>query len=102
MEKDVLSQRGPTIRPGNEYSREKRTMLTQAEQELLHHAVIAHNAELLPVIPEIGLRPLTSDEREELRGTLSEELTAAGLDADDEPTDYGSRLDDLIGRLGAL
>ena len=69
---------------------------------LLHHAVTAHNSELLPVLSEVGRRPLTGDEREELRGALAEELTAAGLDANDEPTDYGRRLDDLIGRLGSL
>jgi hypothetical protein len=64
--------------------------------------VAAHNAKLLPLLSEVGLRPLTSDEREELRGALVEELTSAGLRADDEPTDYGRRIDDLIGRLAAF
>jgi hypothetical protein len=45
---------------------------------------------------------LAQDEREELRGALVEEMTSAGLRADDEPTDYGRRLDDLIGRLAAF
>jgi hypothetical protein len=78
------------------------TMLTQDEQKLLHHAVAEHNAELLPLLSEVGHRPLTSDEREELRGALVEELTSAGLRADDEPTDYGRQVDDLIGRLAAF
>jgi hypothetical protein len=77
-------------------------MLSENEQELLRHAVIAHDSKLLPVLAEIGRRPLTRDEREELRGTLSDEMVTAGLAVDDEPTDYGRRLDDLIGRLGAL
>jgi hypothetical protein len=78
------------------------TTLTQDEQELLRHAVVEHNSELLPLLGELGLRPLTRDEREELRGALAEELTAAGLGAGDEPTNYGRRLDDLIGRLGVF
>lgn len=78
------------------------TTLTQDEQELLRHAVVEHNFGLLPVLSEIGRRPITSDEREELRGALAEELTTAGLSAEDEPTDYGRRLDDLIGRLGVF
>jgi hypothetical protein len=77
-------------------------MLSETEQELLCHAVIAHDSKLLPVLSEIGRRPLTRDEREELRGTLSDEMVTAGLAGDDEPTDYGRRLDGLIGRLDAL
>lgn len=78
------------------------TTFTQDERELLRRAVAEHSSDLLPLLPEIGRRPLSSDEREELRGALAEELTAAGLGPGDEPTDYGRRLDDLIGRLGAL
>jgi hypothetical protein len=78
------------------------TTLTQDEQELLRHAVAEHKATLLPLLSDVGHRPLTGDEREELRGALAEELTAAGLGADDEPTDYGRRVDDLIGRLAAF
>jgi hypothetical protein len=78
------------------------TTLTQDEQELLRRAVTERNSKLLPLLSEIDRRPLTSDEREELRGALAEELTAAGLGTDDEPTDYGRRVDDLIGRLGAF
>lgn len=78
------------------------TTLTQDEQELLRHAVIERNSELLPLLGELGHRPLTRGEREALRGALAEELTAAGLGAEDEPTNYGRRLDDLIGRLGAF
>jgi len=76
--------------------------LAQDERELLHHAVAERQAELLPLLSQVGLRPLTGDEREELRGALVEEMTSAGLRADDEPTDYGRRLDDLIGRLAAF
>ena len=78
-------------------------ILTETEQELLRHAVITHDSRLLPVLSEVGRRPLTRDEREELRGALSDEMVPAGIDYEhDEPTDYGRRLDDLIGRLGEL
>jgi hypothetical protein len=76
------------------------TTLTQDEQELLRHAVTAHNRRLLHVLSEIGQRPLTTDEREELRGALADELTAAGLDAEDEPTPYGLELENVIDALG--
>lgn len=76
------------------------TTLTQDEQELLHRAVTAHNPQLLYVLSEIGQRPLTIDEREELRGALAEELTAAGLNVEDEPTPYGLELEHLIDVLG--
>jgi hypothetical protein len=76
------------------------TALTQDEQELLRHAVTAHKPRLLGVLSEIGQRPLTPDEREELRGALAEELTAVGLDAEDEPTPYGLELEKLIDALG--
>jgi len=75
-------------------------MLSENEQELLRHAVIAHDSKLLPVLSEIGRRPLTRDEREELRGTLSDEMVTAGLATDDEPTDYGLQLEALIDALG--
>lgn len=76
--------------------------LTQDEQELLRHVVAKRNVKLLPLLSEVGLRPLTNDEREQLRGALVEEFTSMGLRADDEPTDYGRQVDDLIGRLAAF
>jgi hypothetical protein len=76
--------------------------LAESERELLRHAASEHRSELLPLLSEIGRRLLTTEEREALRAVLSEELAAAGLDADGEPTGYGRRLDDLIGRLGAF
>lgn len=76
--------------------------LAESEQELLRHAVSEHRSELLPLLSGIGRRSLTTGEREALRAVLSEELAAGGLGGDGEPTGYGRRLDDLIGRLGAF
>jgi hypothetical protein len=76
--------------------------LAESEQELLRRAVSEQRPELLPLLSEIGRRPLTTEEREALRGALSEELAATGLGEDGEPTGDGRRLDDLIGRLGAF
>ncbi len=74
--------------------------LTPDEEELLRHAVTTHNLQLLYLLSEISQRPLTADERDELRGALAEELTAAGLDTEYEPTPYGLELENLIDALG--
>jgi hypothetical protein len=76
------------------------TTLTQDDHELLRRTVAERNSDLLPLLSQIDRRPLTSDEREELRGVLVEELTAAGLGPGDEPTDYGLQLEALIDALG--
>jgi hypothetical protein len=45
---------------------------------------------------------LTDDQRENLRRIIGEELCAAGLDSDDEPTRYGLILEGIIDELGML
>jgi hypothetical protein len=69
------------------------------ERELLHKVVSYRASDLLPLVEVIGKRSLTQDEREQLRGALAFELSALGLDQEDEPTQYGRELDALIGQL---
>ena len=44
---------------------------------------------------------LTPSERELLQFALAAEMTARGLEVDDEPNDYGRQLDDIIGLLNS-
>lgn len=55
---------------------------------------------LLSQIESLGKMPLTQEKREELREVLCDEFTEVGLREDYEPTDYGKKVDDLIGVLG--
>jgi hypothetical protein len=78
------------------------TDLDSDEQEILQRVVRDHSPELASLLPVIGRRQLTSKEREDLRGALADELAAAGLDSAYEPTDYGRKIDGLIGLLSAF
>lgn len=69
------------------------------DRALLRRVVHARDTRLIPLLAKVGNQRLTVQEREALRGVLADELTAVGLDEDDEPTDYGRELDELIGRL---
>jgi hypothetical protein len=73
--------------------------LNQDECQLLRRVIKARAPAMLSLVDTLGRRHLSVDEREALRGALADELTAAGLNAADEPTEYGQALDDLIGRL---
>ena len=48
----------------------------------------------------VGVRPLDDDERETLRGILSDELVETGLGSGDEPNDRGRHLEAAITWLG--
>jgi hypothetical protein len=73
--------------------------LSSEDRNLLERAVDKHAPSLLPLLSALGDRQLTSEEREGLRGALADELVSVGLEKDDEPTEYGLRIDSLIGRL---
>jgi hypothetical protein len=77
----------------------KMPKLSDEDRDLLQRAVDRHAPNLLPLLVSLGDRQLTGEEREGLRGALADELVSVGLDEDDEPTDYGQRIDGLIGKL---
>jgi hypothetical protein len=54
---------------------------------------------LLDIVGSLGESPLTEESREEIREVLVEELCESGLREDDEPNEYGRKVDDLIGLL---
>lgn len=76
--------------------------LSPDEWQLLRDIVLQRDPTAEQVISVIGVRPLTIEERERLREVLALELMEKGLRDDDEPTEFGRRVDDLIGRLGRL
>lgn len=64
--------------------------------EIVHRRSASHDY----LIESLGVRALTGDEREALRGVVLDELLDNGLDPDDEPTAWGQKLEDLIDWLG--
>jgi hypothetical protein len=69
---------------------------------LLLSVLKRHGPDLIPLIEILGVRPLTKDDREALRGAVASELTitSGGLDNAYEPTPFGLQLEDLIDALG--
>lgn len=72
------------------------------EMRLLREVVAKHQPSLVRVLDQVGVTPLSDDQREALREALAHELTETGLEKNDEPNERGRMLDDLIGRLGRL
>jgi hypothetical protein len=67
---------------------------------LLHSIVARRKGELLPLLAALRDRTMVGEEREALRGVVLEELLERGLQAGDEPTAYGLKLEDVIDWLG--
>jgi hypothetical protein len=74
--------------------------LTSSERSRLLDAVRENAPHLLKVAEKVGRVPLTEEERESLRESLVDAIGRYGLRADGEVNEKGSRLDDVIGRLG--
>jgi hypothetical protein len=68
--------------------------------DLLRQVVERRHADLLELVDVLDTRPLTDDEREELRGVIADELVEDELDAQDEPTPRGLLLEEVIDWLG--
>ena len=77
-----------------------RTLNEHLEASLLRQVVRRRRTAILPLVDLLGSRRLTTEEREDLREVLADELMDFGLQPDSEPNSYGRQLDDLIGRLG--
>jgi hypothetical protein len=73
--------------------------LSSVETELLREVVSRRSPESLSVVDVLAQRRLTHDEREELRQIVADELVEHGL-RDDEPNEYGHRMERLIDALG--
>jgi hypothetical protein len=69
------------------------------DRELLRRIIQRRRPLLLSIVDSLGEIPLTEEACEEIGDALVEELCEAGLRDDDEPNEYGRRVDDLIGLL---
>ncbi len=67
---------------------------------VLRQVVNGRRPDLLPLVDSMTRRQLTEAEREELRQTIADELTATGLGPGDEPNDRGLVLESVIDWLG--
>jgi hypothetical protein len=65
----------------------------------LRDIVARHEPELSPLVDKLPSTLLTAEEREALRGAVTDEFMVAGLDSDSEPNKYGFFLESLIDRL---
>ena len=70
------------------------------ELTLLRSIVGSRRPDLLPIVDLIGSIPLSTEQREHLRRTVSEEFIQTGTGANDEPNAQGLLLEDLIDSLG--
>lgn len=82
--------------------RQKAPGRSQEAFKLLSEVLQARNPILLQRYEERGLDGLSAEDREAIQSVLADELIESGLREDDEPTERGRRLDDLIGLLSPV
>ena len=74
-------------------------LLSQPELRLLKEILWRWNPTLVALLDQASV---STDEREELRGALAEELVSRGLESDSEPNRYGLQIEDLIDKIGSI
>jgi hypothetical protein len=76
--------------------------LTTDEKVLLLHCLDLHAPELIKTLPLLERGSVAADIVNEMRDAVGSEFTLKGLKPDDEPNNYGLKLEDLIDRLANL
>jgi hypothetical protein len=76
------------------------SVLTRAEADLLREIISRGSPSSVTLVDALLERRLTDDERDELRQVVADELVSEGLRDDDEPNEYGHRLERFIDALG--
>ena len=69
------------------------------EGKLLREVITRWRPDLLYLLNRLGNSLLTIEQREEIREAIADELIASGLDENNEPTQRGIMLEELIDRL---
>ncbi len=72
------------------------------EMQLLYEVIEKLRPDLIHILDVLGTRVLTTDERDELRSAIVDELVITGMDSEDDVNRRGELLEDLIDRLGNL
>jgi hypothetical protein len=73
------------------------------EKNTVEQATREHIEYLQAISAKVGSEAdLTEDELLTLDGLLSGEFARVGLGDDDEPTDYGTSLDEIVGRIAQI
>jgi hypothetical protein len=80
----------------------RRKSLTAQERDLLLECLTKHRPELLEEMDKLNSAGLKNDVVNEMRLVITEEFIENGLRQDDEPNEYGLRLEDLSSRLADL
>ena len=76
--------------------------LTEEEKRLLTHCLEKHNPELLTELNDLYAEKLDEDIVNEMRFTIGIELASKGFEKNNEPIEYGLKLEDLIDKLARL
>jgi len=76
--------------------------ISESQMNLLANIVSKHSPDLLPTLDNIGIKPLSDEQRRKLRRAIADELSEAGFDEEDEPNHYGYQLEALINILGHI
>jgi hypothetical protein len=74
--------------------------LSRTETDRLREVVSSRSPPSLWLLDALLERPLTHDEREELRHIVMDDFLERGLGEDDEPNAYGHQMERLIDVLG--
>ena len=74
--------------------------LSRTEADVLRQVVSRRSPTSLPLLDALAERRLSDDEREELRQIVMDDFVARGLREDDEPNEYGHRMERIIDALG--
>lgn len=61
--------------------------------------VLEREPNFLAIVAEVEAWAFTLERRERLQTLLMDEFSRVGLNADDEPNEFGHRLDSIIGAL---
>ena len=73
----------------------KRKKLTTEEKKLLFECLTKHKPDLLDKLDKLDLGELGSDIINEMRTATTDEFIQEGRKPDDEPNEYGFKLEDL-------
>ena len=74
--------------------------LSRTEADLLREVVTRRSPASLQLLDALAERRLSDDERKGLRHLVLDDFVERGLGENDEPNDYGHRMERLIDALG--